>query len=114
MLPIAGPPLILFLEFTVDISAQALFGELAVLRAGVDTVEDRLPAGRAIHLHVDRKQLHLTAALRALLDLYGGCAAAERTGTFIRTDHALILGMKQPVCHDLCHTGHIPRIFIAL
>jgi hypothetical protein len=114
VLPIAGPPLILFLEFTVHISAQALFGVLAVLRAGVDIVEDRLPAGWAIHLHVDRKQLHLTAAARANLNFYRRSSAAERAGTFKWTNHLLILGMKQPVCHDLCHTGHIPRIFIAL
>jgi hypothetical protein len=51
----AGPPLILFLEFTIRISSQALFGVPAVLRAGVDVVEDRLPAGWAIHLHIDGK-----------------------------------------------------------
>jgi hypothetical protein len=51
----AGPPLVLFLEFIVHISAQALFSLAAVLGAGVDIVEDRLPAGRAIHLCVDGK-----------------------------------------------------------
>jgi hypothetical protein len=101
----AGPPLILFLDFTVHISAQALFGVLAVLRAGVDIVEDRLPAGRAIHLHVDRKQLHLASAARANLNLYRRCAAAERAWAFILADHGQIVGMKQPVCHDLSHTG---------
>jgi hypothetical protein len=94
----------LFLEFIVYFCAQALFGELAVLGAGIDIVEDRLPAGRAIHLHIDGKQLYFTAAARAFLNLYGGCAAAERTGTFILSNHAPIVGMKRLRCYDLCHT----------
>jgi hypothetical protein len=105
---IAGSPLILFLEFPVDIRAQALFGVPAVLCAGVYIIEDGLSAGRAIHLHIDGKQFHLAAAPRALLELDGGCAAAERTGTFKKHIHPPSLKVKRCANHDLSHTMPAP------